>query len=139
RELGLYSVAVAWAEGLFLLPTALAQVQRPDLVRSDPRSAGEQAARGFRMVAMTTLVLVAGLVVLAPFLCRTVFGPSFGGAVDDLRLLALGAFGIAAVKIFGTALLAQGRPLLEAAASLLAFCFTLALDLILIPGHGGLG
>ena len=34
RELGLYSVAVAWAEALWYLPTALASVQRPDLVRA---------------------------------------------------------------------------------------------------------
>ncbi len=139
RELGLYSVAVAWAEGLFMLPTTIGQLQRPDLVRSDRASAGVQATRAFRMVALATVVLAVGLVVLAPFLCVTVFGPSFSGSVDDLRVLAVGAVGIVAVKIFGNALVAQGKPLLEAIASLLAFCFTVALDLILIPGHGGLG
>src|SRR5205085_6793717 len=29
RELGLYSVAVAWSEGVFYLPNALVMVQRP--------------------------------------------------------------------------------------------------------------
>ena len=44
RELATYSVAVAWAEALWYLPTALAAVQRPDLVRARAREAGAQAA-----------------------------------------------------------------------------------------------
>ena len=34
RELGLYSVAVAWAELLFYLPGVISLLQRPDLVRA---------------------------------------------------------------------------------------------------------
>jgi O-antigen/teichoic acid export membrane protein len=56
RALGLYSVAVAWAEALWYLPTALAAVQRPDLVRSDPRTAGERAARVFRGSILVTAI-----------------------------------------------------------------------------------
>src|SRR5918995_4835166 len=48
RELGLYSVAVAWMEALFFLPTALALVQRPDLVRASWREAERQGSLVFR-------------------------------------------------------------------------------------------
>ena len=89
-ELGLYSVAVAWAEGLFLLPQAIAIVQRPDLVRDDAKDAGRRAARGFRLVILSTVPLVLGLLVLAPFLCVTIFGAEFGGSVAMLRILAVG-------------------------------------------------
>jgi O-antigen/teichoic acid export membrane protein len=139
RELGLYSVAVAWSEGLFFLPNAIASVQRPDLVRADRRGAGQEAAMGFRIVMWVTLVLGGLLVALAPILCVTVFGAGFAGSVDDLRLLVLGGFGIAALKLFGSALTAQRRPLLETAGIGVAFVGIVILDVLLIPTHGGAG
>ena len=46
KELGLYSVAVAWSEVLFFLPTTLVAVQRPDLVRASPEEARQARRRG---------------------------------------------------------------------------------------------
>jgi O-antigen/teichoic acid export membrane protein len=139
RELGLYSVAVAWSEALFYLPTALAAVQRPDLVRASRVDAARLAATLFRVAALATAPLALLLVLLAPVLCVDVFGPEFRGSVDDLRMLALGAFGIAALKLLGNSLTAQRKPMLETAAIAVAFTVGLVLDLILIPPHGGLG
>jgi O-antigen/teichoic acid export membrane protein len=139
RELGLYSVAVAWAEALFFLPTALALVQRPDLVRASTPEAERQATIAFRGALLITLILAVGMTVLAPFLCVTLFGESFRGSVEMLRILALGAFGIVALKLLGNALTAQRKPMLETAAIVGAFVCTVALDVILIPAHGGLG
>jgi O-antigen/teichoic acid export membrane protein len=139
RELGLYSIAVAWAETLFFLPNALASVQRPDLVRAAREAAARQAAAVFRFVIAVTAILALVMVVAAPILCTGVFGESFGGSVDDLRVLVLGAFGIAALKLLGSALTARDRPLLESAAIGVAFVAILALDFLLIPGLGGLG
>jgi O-antigen/teichoic acid export membrane protein len=139
RELGLYSVAVSWGEGLFLLPTALSFAQRPDLVRTGRSTAGKQAAQAFRMATLLTIPMVLFILVAAPFLCVTVFGPEFQGSIDDLRVLAAGAFGIAAVKLLGSALIAQSKPLLEMVATTTAFVLTITLDILLIPTHGGLG
>jgi O-antigen/teichoic acid export membrane protein len=139
RELGLYSVAVAWSEGLFILPRALMDAQRPYLVRLDRRSAGTQAASVLRLTTLITAPIAVLVVLLAPFLCVTVFGSSFHGSIADLRILALGAFGISATKILGSALIAQERPLLEGLATAAAFATTVALDFLLIPRHGGLG
>jgi O-antigen/teichoic acid export membrane protein len=139
RQLGLYSVAVAWVETLFFLPTALTLVQRPDLVRASPEEAKRQASIVFRGAVLITLLLAAALVILAPFLCVTLFGESFRDSVGMLRLLSVGAAGIVALKLFGNALTAQRRPLLETAAIGAAFVCIVALDLILIPPHGGVG
>jgi O-antigen/teichoic acid export membrane protein len=139
RELGLYSVAVAWAEALNYLPTSITLVQRPDLVRSSRRDSARQAARAFRAVMLIIAVLVVAVVLLAPFLCVTIFGEDFRGSIDDLRVLVLGAFGIVAVKQLGTALTAQNEPTLASIATGIAFVFTVALDLLLIPAYGGLG
>ena len=83
-SLGLYSVAVAWAEALFYLPTALGMVQRLDL-RASATDAGARAAVVFRAALLLTALLAVGLVVAAPILCVTIFGEEFRGSIDDLR------------------------------------------------------
>jgi O-antigen/teichoic acid export membrane protein len=139
RELGLYSVAVAWSEAVFYLPEALGMVMRPDLVRASRSEAASRGATAFRIAVLLTVPVVLGLLVAAPILCITVFGERFGGAVDDLRVLAPGAFGILALKLLANALTAQGKPMLGNAAIAVAFLATIALDLLLIPAYGGLG
>lgn len=139
RELGLYSVAVAWAEALFLLPTALATVQRPDLVRAARERAGRQAAAVFRVGALITLPLIVVLMLAAPLLCAGVFGDEFRGSIDDLRVLAPGAIGVIALKLLGDALIAQRRPLPATVATAVGLVCTIVLDVALIPSYGGLG
>jgi len=139
RELGLYSVAVAWSEALFFLPTVLGRVQRPDLVRASPAEAARQAVVGFRFATLVTAVLAAALVVLAPVLCVDVFGERFHGSISQLRILVLGAFGMTALKLLVNAMTARNLPLRGALGIGFAFAATVALDLVLIPSHGGLG
>ncbi|MGZ4332865.1 MAG: oligosaccharide flippase family protein [Gaiellaceae bacterium] len=139
RALGLYSVAVAWAEALWYLPTALAAVQRPDLVRSDSRTAGERAARVFRGSALVTAIAGILMIALAPFLCTVIFGEPFSDSVGQLRVLVLGALGMVAAKLLGNALVARGRPGLQSLAVGLGFLGTVVLDVLLIPPFAGMG
>jgi O-antigen/teichoic acid export membrane protein len=139
RELGLYSVAVAWAEALWFLPTALAAVQRPDLVRAARSRATREAARVFRVATLITAVSALVMIAAAPFLCVVVFGEEFRGSIDDLRVLVAGAFGMVALKLLGNALVAQGKPVLQSVAIGTGFVFTLGLDIVLIPPFGGIG
>ncbi len=139
RELGLYSIAVAWFEALFFLPTALAFVQRPDLVRASRADAARQASLVFRLALLATAGLGLLLFVLAAPLCTRVFGPAFAGSIDDLRLLVPGALGIVATKLLGDALSAQRMPGLESVAAAAAFATMVTLDVVLIPQLGGNG
>jgi O-antigen/teichoic acid export membrane protein len=139
RELGLYNAAVAWSEALFLLPQALGLVFRPDLVRASEHAARRQAAAVFRVGVLLTVPLALAIFLAAPFLCVTVLGGAFEGSIVDLRLLVPGAFGIVALKVLGSALLARGRPLREASATAVAFAATILLDILLIPRFGGAG
>ena len=139
QQLGLYSVAVSWAEALFLLPQALMQVQRPDLARSEHHHAGPRAALAFRLSILLTLVLCVAMIAAAPILCVTVFGEDFRGAISDLRIVVLGGFGIVALKLLGSALTAQERPLRESLAVGVTFVTVLTLDFVLIPSLGGDG
>jgi O-antigen/teichoic acid export membrane protein/O-antigen ligase len=139
RQLGLYSVAVAWAEALWYLPTALAAVQRPDLVRADRREAVRQTSHVFRASMLITAALALVMAAAAPFLCVTIFGSEFEDSVLFLRVLLLGAFGIAAMKLFSNALTAQRHPGLSSLAVGAGFLCTVILDIVLIPPYGGLG
>jgi O-antigen/teichoic acid export membrane protein len=139
RELGRYSIAVAWAELLFYIPGVIALLQRPDLVRADPTSAIRIAGQSIRRGLLLSVVAASVLIITAPLLCVTVFGEDFRGSIDDLRVLALGGVGIATSVLLGNALIAQRRPLLAAGADATALVVTLALDILLIPSLGGLG
>jgi len=139
RELGLYSIAVSVSEILFYLPTALTIAQRPYLVRAGQDEAGRRAARVFRAGTVLTAACAVGLVAVAPVLLPAVFGEDFSGSVDDLQILAAGAFGILALKLLGNALTAQRRPGLATIGAAAAFAVTVGLDALLIPAHGGSG
>src|SRR4051794_38270276 len=139
HELGLYSIAVAWAEMLFYLPGVLVLVQRPDLVRAGRADAVRSAARVCRAGFVASGVAAVALIIAAPVLCTVVFGPDFAGSVDDLRVLALGAVGIVAFELLRNVLTAQGMPGRASAAVGVAFVITVTLDLLLIPRHGGIG
>ena len=139
RELGLYSVAVAWSEAVFYLPEAIGMVMRPDLARASRADAARRGAQAFRVAVVLTVPFVLLLVAAAPFLCVTVFGDSFEGSVRQLRILAPGAFGIIALKLLANALTAQRKPMLGNAAIAVAFAATIVFDVLLIPRYGGFG
>jgi len=139
HALGIYSIAVAWTEALFFLPASLALAQVPDVTRATPQDAARQAAAGFRVATLLTVVLAIGMIALAPFLAGTVFGEDFAAATGQIRVLAFGAFGIVALKLLGTTLTAQRRPMLETAATAVTFVVVVGLDILLIPSHEGMG
>jgi O-antigen/teichoic acid export membrane protein len=139
RELGVYSVAVAWAEALWYLPTALAAVQRPELVRATRERAVKLAARVFRAAILITALFGLMMIVAAPFLCVMIFGEEFRDSVDMLRVLVIAAFGVTAIKLLGSALVARGRPGLQSLAIGAGFVCSVVLDIVLIPQFGGMG
>jgi len=139
RELGLYSVAVAWSSALFYLPTTLTAVQRPDLVRASQEDAARRASLIFRTAVLVTVVPALVMIAAAPFLCATIMGEAFRGSIDDLRVLTLGVFGVIALKLLGNAITAQRKPGLASIAIGIGFACTVVLDILLIPRYGGLG
>jgi O-antigen/teichoic acid export membrane protein len=93
----------------------------------------------FRAATIVTIALALVMFAAAPILCVTVFGEDFRGSTDQLRILVFAAFGVVALKLFGSALVAQGRPLLQTAAIGAGFVCTIVLDIVLIPPYGGIG
>lgn len=138
-ELGTYSVAVAWSETLFYMPEVLSQVQRPSLIRASRKNAAADAAFGMRVALIGTAVCAVGVIALAPILVTDIFGPEVSEAVGMLRILALGALGIAVSKVLSIALISQNHPLATAGPIGASLIVTIGLDLLLIPEYGGMG
>lgn len=139
HQLGVYSVAVAWFEGLFLLPQAISLALRPTIATATDERGSRLAAQGCTIAVVVTAVMGGALYLLAPVLCVGVFGPEFRDSVPLLRLLIPGALGIATLKILGSALTARGRPWLESVASACAFGVAVAMYVTLIPRFGAVG
>jgi len=139
KQLGYYSVAVAWAELLFYVPGVIVGVQRPELVRADRATAARRAALIMRRALVLATAAGVALFVAAPWLCTVVFGAQFAPAGVQLQVLALGAIGIVVLELLSNALVAQRRPLHASSAFGVAFAVTIVLDLTLIPAYGGLG
>lgn len=139
RELGHYSIAVAWAELLFYVPGVISLLLRPDVVRADRVHAVAIIGRSVRRCLLLSMLGAGMLIVAAPALCVDVFGPQFQGSIDDLRVLALGGIPIAVLVMLSNAMIAQRRPLLAGSGDGSALVVTLALDILLIPVLGGLG
>ena len=139
RELGLYSVAVAWAEALWFLPTALAQVQRPDLVRVRSHvEAARRAARAFRGRPWSRWSPARRWSCSRHSFARRSSEPSsrLGRRPPRARDGRLRHGGAQAVRErAGRA----GHPGLQSVAIGSGFALTVLLDVILIPELGGLG
>ena len=139
RELGVYSVAVAWAEALWYLPTAL--VLRPE-AGSGPGRTGRGGAAGRARLprrhphhGALRLVMFAA----APILCTVIFGDEFRDSVGMLRILVVASLGVTTIKLLGSALVARGSPGLQSLAIGAGFVCSVVLDIVLIPPFGGTG
>ena len=128
KELGLYSVAVAWSEVLFFLPTTLVAVQRPDLVRASPEEARERATWSCAARWRSPSPAPSGSWSSPRSSAPRSSARASRGRLRCCGVLALGSFGIATLKLLGNALTAQRRPLLETAGVAVAFVTVFALD-----------
>ncbi|HEY7107534.1 MAG TPA: oligosaccharide flippase family protein [Acidimicrobiia bacterium] len=133
RDVGLYAVATALAELLWVVPDGVAQVVLPT---SASRPDARQTRRLLVMATLVTAAAGAALVVLARPLIGIVFGSAFVGASVAVPLLVLASLGAGVWKIVGADVVARGttRPrLTSACAGLVAM---LAVDLVAIPTLG---
>jgi O-antigen/teichoic acid export membrane protein len=113
---GLYAVAIALSEVLWVIPDGIALVVLPT------SSAAPSATRSRRLVMLTisiTVVCGAALSVVAEPLITMLFGDAFRGAAAAVPLLAVAAVAGGAWKVVGAEIVAAGRtaPRLWSAAS----------------------
>jgi O-antigen/teichoic acid export membrane protein len=139
-DVGIYSIAMQAAEGLWLISAAVAQaVTAPVVHESEGRAVRLVAGAAMRGLLLTAAVALA-LGAAAPFAIPVIFGEEFDDAAVPLLLLLPGAVAYAPVAILVVYLsVRHGRPRLSLAVSLTAMALTLVSALLLIPPYGGAG
>lgn len=136
---GVYSIAVAQAELLWIVPTAVGFVLFPRVAARSGTADGRQGMETAALVRWTVLVTAVGaglLAALADPITTLVYGQAFAGAVAPLRVLLIGIVAFALVQVLSGFLLGSGRlrPLVLLSGA--GFLCNLGANLVLIPRFG---
>jgi len=134
---GIYSVAVAGGELLFMVSRSVGMGAAHEIATVDPERAAELTAKSNRM---STLVLAAAalvLVFIGPPLITLVYGARFSAAGLPLQILLPGIVAYAAPGNFSAYFYYRmGQPMLLVILGVVAIALQALLSLILIPRLG---
>lgn len=133
RDVGLYAVATALAEILWIVPDGVAQVVLPTTARDPSTSPTPRLLRATLLctgAAGLVLVLVAGpLIDLA-------FGPAFGHGAVAVPMLAVASLAGGVWKIVGSEVVALGHTRPRLWSAIAGLVVMVAADLVAVPGLG---
>jgi O-antigen/teichoic acid export membrane protein len=133
RDVGLYAVATALAEVLWIVPDGVAQVVLPTAARRPDHAPTRRLLRGASVVTAAAGVV---LVVVARPAIDLVFGPAFAGAVDAVPLLAVASIAGGVWKIVGAEIVARGTTKPRLTSACLGLVVMVLVDLVAIPALG---
>jgi O-antigen/teichoic acid export membrane protein len=136
REVGLYALAQAVCEWVWLLPRSAATVLFPFVAGNDDRRALAATARTCRVVFSIAGLAGLGLALAAPLLVPALFGSAFSGSVGPIRLLLPGIWLGSIAGSLSAFLAGRGRPDLPLLTSLVSLILNVTLNLGLVPRHG---
>lgn len=132
REAGLYSVAVAIADALYLLPAVVATNLFPRVARGGSSGA---TAEVFRIVAVLYALLCLASVALAEPAIRLLMGPEFAGAAALYYWLAPGIYCLGMLNILAYHFAGRGYPVEAVLVWFVGFGVNLAINIALL--HNG--
>ena len=138
-QVGLYSMAVAIAELVYLLTDTVAQVALPRQVVGSLEESGRLTARVAGGNAVLACLLLTITCICAPFVVPLVLGSSFSGSVPALLALAPGVLALAVVRPLGGFIVRINRPFIVSAATGSAMVLNIVINLLLIPPLGIVG
>jgi O-antigen/teichoic acid export membrane protein len=133
QEAGLYSVAAALADGLFVLPMVVALNLLPRVARGDPTQA---SAEVFRSVAVLYGLLCLLTIPVASPAIRLLFGEEFAGATSLYYWLLPGIFSYGMVTILSSHFAGRGYPVRVVVFWIIGFALNLVLNVVFLPGRG---
>jgi O-antigen/teichoic acid export membrane protein len=136
EAVGLYSIAVLFAELVWLATEALRLAVRERQANAPRQEAIEVSASCIRMSVLVSVLMGGALAAIAPVGISLVFGSSFSPAVDAVWVLLPAAGAMAAWRVAGVALNRFERPWFSPAVGLAAISANVALNVILIPSLG---
>lgn len=138
-EIGIYSIAMQFADILVIVPATVAMVLFPDLMKGqlERRFARTMRTTGQIALLMAILCVLTGFV--ATWIVPILFGEAFVPAVQVLWWMLPGVFCLSLVNIISQYLATKGIPLANVWAWLGGLVFLLATSSYLILRWGALG
>lgn len=137
EEVGIYSVAVQIAEGLWFISSAIGVAIYARVGQLPRAEAAQLTARSMRHAIFIIAVLALGAVLVAGVLMPLVFGAEYDAAVTAFRLLAPGIVIFGLGRIFSTFFTnALGRPRIPLLIAATSLGISVPLCFVLVPSLG---
>jgi O-antigen/teichoic acid export membrane protein len=134
ESVGIYSVAVAITESVWLISKSIATVQYARITNSIDESYNRQlTVKLLRSSLLFSVLMIFGLSILPVSFFRFMFGEEFGPVKKIILLLIPGIFFYNLYLIPGHYFSGKGKYHINTVASAIGLLVTLALGLILIP------
>lgn len=127
---GLYAVAVALADALYILPSVVAVNLFAHVARGAP---DETSARAFRSVSLIYAAIVAAAALVAGPAITVIYGEQFEAAAPLFRWLAPGIFCLGMLNILAQHFAANGFPLEAVLVWIPGLALNIAVNLIFLP------
>ena len=135
-DVGMYAIAVAAGEILWLIPNSLGIVLLQRVAASSDTRATKTTALANRVVFFVTVLFATAWLFLAGALIEMMYGSEFAAASTPLRLLLPGICALSVWKNLVNDLSGRGRPQDKSWTAGVGVVGTIVLDLILIPPFG---
>ena len=137
---GIYSSAIAVAEGLWLFSSAIALASFARVGQGERSEAGRLTATGVRHTLMVVILGGGGAIVLGPKLVELVFGAPYKEASEPLRILCIGTALFAPQGLLNNYFVNQlGRPSFPLIIGAISLVISVTFGLMLIPEFGTVG
>ncbi|HEX7550932.1 MAG TPA: oligosaccharide flippase family protein [Candidatus Methylomirabilis sp.] len=137
-EAGIYSVAVGFADLLYMLPIAIGTILFPRIARDQAGEGGlTLMACRFAVILMSAVCLAAAL--LARPMILLLYGSAFTDSVRPLLWLLPGVFVLSLETIVANDLAGRGYPAVLVVYWCVGLLLNIGLNLILIPRWGATG
>ena len=134
--IGIYSVGVALAERIWMIPDAIQGVMSAKLAKGKDAT---ETAFAARLCNTGCLVLIAGIIALGKPFINIVFGAEYNGAYEITLLLLMGAFAMVYYKTIISYNIVMGKQKVSFILLTIAVVANIVSNYILIPVWGILG
>ncbi len=135
-EVGIYSLAVLFAELAWLLTGPLVQATIPFQAEASHAASASLAFKAARFNFVLSISVSALFAATLWFVLPALYGEEFSAAYVPLLLLMPGIAAMAAARSLGLLLAREGRPLLYGVITFAAFAANCALNVVLLPKLG---
>ncbi len=133
---GYYSITVAIAEGLWMLPGVTATVLFPRISSLQDSEANMLTPRVSRHTFFLIFISSLVLIPLAKPLIKLLFGSAFLPSVTPLLILLPGIIALGGAKTISADLAGRGKPEICTLAAFISLAINIPLNLLLIPRWG---